>query len=153
MEGTSAEDFLSRVNNLENIPAGELIWILEKTAREICKSNSKLLQNRPERQLTDKLKKYIEENFRNPDTNISITAYHFNMNPAYLSTVFREETGISLLEFINTLRIEEGKRLLRSGKEVIETAELCGFRGSGAFIRVFKKLTGLTPGQYQEMNI
>ena len=142
------DDFLPHGFNLDNIPPENLAGILEKTAVEICKSNSILRQERRKRRLSVKVKEYIDENFRNPDINISITSHHFNMNPRYLATVFKDETGTSLLEYINTLRIEEGKKLLRSGCEVNEAAGRCGFRGSGAFIRVFKKLTGVTPGQY-----
>jgi len=146
-----SNDLLSQSFNLENIPPENLAEALENTVIEICKSNNSIRFNKQNHRLSEKVKNYIDENFRNPDINISITSLHFNMNPAYLSTVFKEETDISLLEYINTLRIEEGKKLLHSGCEVNETAEKCGFRGSSAFIRVFKKLTGVTPGQYREL--
>jgi AraC-like DNA-binding protein len=137
----------------ESIPAGELLGALEKASAEACRYNSLAWQNRRETHLSGKVKQYINENFRNPNINISITSLRFGMNPAYLSAVFKEETGLSLLEYINTLRIEEGKKLLAAGHEVTDTAGQCGFHGSGTFIRVFKKLTGLTPGQYREMNM
>jgi AraC-like DNA-binding protein len=138
--------------NFESIPTGELIDTLEKASADVCRRNSLARQNRREAHLSGKVKQYIDGNFRNPDINISITSLQFGMNPAYLSAVFKEETGLSLLEYINTLRIEEGKRLLASGREVTEAAGQCGFRSSGSFIRVFKKLAGVTPGQYREMN-
>jgi AraC-like DNA-binding protein len=138
--------------DIENIPAGELPGALEKASQEACRYNSLARQNRRETHLSGKVKQYINENFRNPDINISITSLRFGMNPAYLSAVFKEETGHSLLEYINTLRIGEGKRLLAAGHEVTDAAGQCGFHSSGTFIRVFKKLTGLTPGQYREMN-
>jgi AraC-like DNA-binding protein len=49
------------------------------------------------------------------------------------------------------LRIEESKKLLEQGCSIIKTAELSGFRGSSTFIRIFRKLTGLTPGQYKQL--
>jgi AraC-like DNA-binding protein len=145
------DDILLRNFNLEMIPLGELADTLEKAVKDICRSNSLFRRNRSEYQFRDKIKKYIEENYKNPDLNISITSFHFGMNPAYLSTVFKEETNLGLLEYINTLRIEEGKKLLRSGCDVNEAAELAGFRGSGTFSRVFKKMAGVTPGQYREL--
>jgi AraC-like DNA-binding protein len=144
-------DFNPQNINLENIPLGELANTLEKAADEICKLNLLSRQKRQEHQFSEKVRKYIDENFRDPDINISITSLQFNITPAYLSALFSKETGISLLEYINTLRIEEGKKLLKSGCEVSEAAEKCGFRSSGAFIRVFKKFTGITPGQYREI--
>ena len=147
----SSDDFSSQGFNLENIPPEDLENVLEKAAQEICNTNSLLRQVRRENQLSGKVKEYIEENFKNPDINISITSLHFEMNPAYLAAVFREETGISLLEYINTLRIGESRKLLSSGSEVNEAAEKSGFRSSTAFIRVFKKMTGITPGQFKEL--
>jgi AraC-like DNA-binding protein len=131
--------------------AGELTAFLEKALRDICCANRALLEERKSRQLGEKIKTYINDNFRNPDLNISITALHFNLTPAYLSAIFKEETGVNLLEYINSLRVEEGKKFLDQGNSIIKTAELCGFRSSNTFIRIFRKLTGITPGQYRNI--
>ena len=145
------EELFPHELNIENTLPQELIIILEKTVKEICDSNSLLRHEKHENQLSLKIKKYIEENYKNPDINISITSLYFNMNPAYLAGIFKEETGSGLLEYINNLRIEESKRLLKTGMEVNEAAEESGFRGAGTFIRVFKKQTGITPGQFREI--
>jgi AraC-like DNA-binding protein len=138
--------------NIEDIPVSELPAFVEKTAVSVCEANRRIGQNRNAKALCEKVKKYIGENYRNPDINISQTGYHFGISPFYLSGIFREETGISLLEYINTLRVEEGKRLLEEGRNINEIAEKTGFHGSGAFIRIFKKLTGITPGQYRKIS-
>jgi AraC-like DNA-binding protein len=137
--------------NLENASLSELINSLEKAAGEICKSNTLLLgHNKRDHRLSEKIKNYVDENFTDPNINVSITSYHFNMTSYYLATIFKQETGKNLLEYINTLRVEEGKNLLKEGCEVSEAAVKCGFRNAGAFIRVFKKFTGVTPGQYKD---
>jgi AraC-like DNA-binding protein len=135
-------------------PAGvtgpeQLCNYLEKMLWEICRANRANLEEKHSRGLGEQVKSYIDENFRRPDLNISITALHFDLTPAYLSGIFRKETGFNLLEYINTLRIEESKKLLEQGHSIVKTAELAGFRGSSAFIRVFRKITGITPGQYK----
>jgi AraC-like DNA-binding protein len=130
---------------------GELTASLENTLKGICCANRTLLEERKSRQLGEKIKAYIGDNFRNPDLNISIAALHFNLSPAYLSALFKEETGVNLLEYINSLRVEEGKKLLGQGNNIVKTAELCGFRSSNTFIRIFRKLTGITPGQYRNI--
>jgi AraC-like DNA-binding protein len=137
--------------DLEKFPIGELPEALERTLVSICRANQKGMRNKGRRSLCEKVKEYIRSNFTNPDLNISLTGYHFGISPFYLSEIFKEETGLNLLEYINTLRIEAGKEFLEKGCDVTETAEKTGFRGSGAFIRVFKKLTGVTPGQYKKM--
>ena len=90
---------------------------------------------------------YVKDNFQNPDLNISMIALHFHITPTYLSLLFKEQIGGSLLEQINTVRVEKAKSFLLEGRTVAEVAEKTGFRNSNTFIRVFKKMTGITPGQ------
>jgi AraC-like DNA-binding protein len=137
--------------SLNQVPAWDLAAVLEKTIRETCAAHRSALEKKTFPRISERIKDYIRENFRNPDINISLTGYHFGMSPFYLSRIFKEETGMGLLEYINTLRVEEGKGLLDQGQSIVKTAEMTGFRDSNAFIRVFKKLTGLTPGQYKEI--
>lgn len=94
---------------------------------------------------------YIESEYHDPDLNISQTGFHFDMTPAYLSAMFKKQTGKSLLKYINTVRVEAAKELLAQGTSVVETAEKVGFRDSRTFIRVFKEYTGVTPGQMKKM--
>ncbi|MDR2096643.1 MAG: helix-turn-helix transcriptional regulator [Treponema sp.] len=138
------------------IPAGVLapallLDYLEKALEEICRANRSFLEEKHSHHLGEKVRSYIDENFRNPDLNISITALHFALTPAYLSNIFQQDTGLNLLEYINALRIEESKKLLEQGHSIIKTAELSGFRSSSAFIRIFRKTTGVTPGQYKSI--
>ena len=107
---------------------------------------------RENRQFGKQVMEYVRQNFQDPDLNISITALHFNITPSYLSTLFKEQTGQSLLEYINNTRVERAKELLEEGKTLSEICMLTGFRSSGALIRVFKKTTGVTPGQMKKMN-
>jgi AraC-like DNA-binding protein len=128
-----------------------MIDYYKKTLNEICRANRSFLEEKHSRNLGERVKKYINENFRNPDLNVSITALHFSLTPAYISKIFLQDTGFSLLEYINNMRVEESKKLLAQGQSIIKTAELVGFRGSNTFIRIFRKMTGFTPGQYKNM--
>ncbi len=65
------------------------------------------------------------------------------LEPSYL---------FSLLEYINTIRVEKIKELLKEGMSIVEICPQAGFRNSGALIRVFKKETGITPGQMKKLN-
>jgi YesN/AraC family two-component response regulator len=79
-----------------------------------------------------------------------LTGLHFDITPAYISTLFKKQTGDSLLEYINSVRVKEAQKLLEQGISVVDTSQKVGFRNSGAFIRVFKKQTGVTPGQLRK---
>lgn len=106
---------------------------------------------RDNRQFSVQVMNYVKENYQNPDLNISITALHFKITPSYLSSLFKEQTGQSLLDYINRMRIERVKELLMENYSLNEICEKTGFRSSGAMIRVFKKFTGITPGQMKNM--
>lgn len=106
---------------------------------------------REDKQFGRQVMDYVMENFQDPDLNVSLTAMHFNITPTYLSQLFKEQTGLSLLEFINHTRVEKVRELLETGMSVVEICGQTGFRSSGALIRVFKKETGITPGQMKRI--
>ena len=65
---------------------------------------------------------------------------------------FKTATGKSLIECVQNLRIEEAKRLLEIGDEPVDEISLqVGYEEGAFFRRLFKRLTGLTPGQYRRM--
>jgi transcriptional regulator GlxA family with amidase domain len=64
---------------------------------------------------------------------------------------FRRATGYVPITYVQTLRIEEAKQMLEATDETIETvAEEVGYQDVAAFRRLFKRLTGVSPGRYRE---
>jgi two-component system response regulator YesN len=95
---------------------------------------------------------FIERNYAS-DINLSFIAEHFHLNPSYLSSLFKQETGENINECINKTRIENAKRILLAGESRIsEIARLTGFSNDNYFYKVFKRVTGLTPGEYQRVS-
>ena len=139
--------------NLEQTLPRDYPQRMETLLREICMANRRILEEKIPPQLGEKIKEYINDNFRNPDLNVSITAYHFDLTPSYFSKIFRETTGLNMLEYITALRIEEAKKLILAGNSVNETALRCGYRESATFIRIFRKIAGVTPGQYKSVSM
>lgn len=122
------------------------IEFIEEVCRHIREKNEKARNNA----LSGEVIAYIKENYQNPDLNISLTGLHFNLTPAYISRLFREQTGESLLNYINLVRINAAKELLQKGLSIVEVSERVGYRSSGTLIRIFKKITGVTPGQLKK---
>lgn len=119
---------------------------------EICETINTMRQSTTDNfNLSREIEAYIDENFSNPDLNISITSQHFDRSPAYLSGIYKKQTGRSLLEYINTKRIVCAEELLKNGVSVVDAAEQSGFRDSGGFIRTFKRYRGITPGQLKSI--
>jgi AraC-like DNA-binding protein len=94
---------------------------------------------------------YINGHFQEPIT-LGLLSREFYISPFYLSRVFKEVTGFTFIEYLNTLRIKEAQRLLReTGAKVIVISEQAGFGNIAHFGRIFKKLTGLSPLQYKKL--
>lgn len=118
-----------------------------KMAEAVCREDGSDEESSQNQILCREVLEYIQENYGDPDLNISLTGQHFNMTPAYLSSIFRKETGESLLKVITMTRVREAEKLLKEGASVVEVGEKVGFRDSSTFIRIFKKYMGVTPGQ------
>jgi YesN/AraC family two-component response regulator len=73
------------------------------------------------------------------------------MNAAYLSSCFKREVGMPLRTYIQQLRIEEAKLLVRlTDQPLLHIGTMLHFHDQSYFTKVFKKHTGLTPRQYRE---
>jgi len=119
-----------------------------KTAVEkLCRPSEEDPENDYNSQMCGEIDKYIQENYSDPDLNVSRIGQYFHITPAYLSSIYKKNTGESLLRVLNQTRINAAEKLLEEGVSVVETAERTGFRDSSTFIRAFKKATGTTPGQ------
>ena len=100
----------------------------------------------------DYINSYIEENYKDIDLNLSTLSQKLKLTPTYVSLIYKEHMGDSLINTINKLRIEAAKKLLKETDENIgNIATKVGFNSSHVFIRVFKKHEGVTPGQYKEL--
>lgn len=130
----------------------EMKMIIVEIVVIVCNYNSNHLHQNKKSHIGDEISAYIKENFSDPDLNVSKLGEVFNMTPTYLSKIYKKETGDSILHAINMARIEASKKLLiESNLSVNEISEKVGYLYCNAFIRFFKKQTGITPGQYKSM--
>ncbi len=87
------------------------------------------------------------------DENMSLDdlAKKFFMSKSYLTRVFRNVTGFSVVEYITYIRVQKAQQLLReSDSSITEIAEICGFGNITYFEKVFKQMTGFSPGKYRK---
>lgn len=79
-------------------------------------------------------------------------AQELAVTPQYLSKIFRQETGRTFKEHLIDLRISEARRLLRETPlSAREISYAVGYNDPNYFVRLFKKITGLTPKEYQRV--
>ena len=76
------------------------------------------------------------------------------LSAPYFSTVFKEEMGENLSNYLNKLRIEKASAMLvTTNMPISEVATACGFEDQSWFSKIFKNNTNLTPGKYRELGI
>jgi AraC-like DNA-binding protein len=92
-----------------------------------------------------------------PELTLDDLAAQIGVKPKLLSQVINELLQKNFFEFINHYRIEEAKRLLTNPKDkkitVLEVMYEVGFNSKSSFNTLFKKLTGLTPGEFKKNNL
>ncbi|MFD5020384.1 AraC family transcriptional regulator [Paenibacillus sp. NPDC058367] len=102
--------------------------------------------------LIDKVMKYVNEYYQDENLNISMIGEAFSMTPSYVSKLFKELAGESLLDYINKTRLVQAKLLLIGGKYTVSEISLkVGYNDVNTFHRIFKKFEGITPGRYREV--
>lgn len=94
---------------------------------------------------------YIDQNCTRPELSLESIAEAFGLSPYYVSRFFREQNHINLKDYIANLRIERAKELLtQTDTPVGDVVSEVGYQSASSFIRKFKAVTGMTPGQYRE---
>lgn len=85
------------------------------------------------------------------DISLDLLADKLNLSAAYLSVYIKEKTGVNFSEQLNAIRIRRAKELLGgTGLSVQEISVRIGYRNVTSFNRMFKKITGLPPGEYRK---
>lgn len=97
-----------------------------------------------------KVTNYIKKNCSEKLT-LDTLAREVYLSKSYLSSIFKDETGVSLTDYITNVRIEKSKKLLTGeGIAISEIALMCGFKDQSYFSKVFKKETGISPKKYRK---
>ncbi len=96
-----------------------------------------------------RLMEYIGDNFTSAISSESIAkAFHFNH--AYFNRYFRSHMGVSLKEYINSLRLKRAAEMLtKEDEKIIDVCMRCGYNSMTSFLRDFKKMHGLTPSEFK----
>jgi YesN/AraC family two-component response regulator len=97
----------------------------------------------------DRARKYVLDHLAEQITLEDVSEYAC-LSPGYLSSLFKKEFGQSLIEFINTAKVNRACVLIREGKHRIkEISDMLGIENTYYFSRLFKQFTGLTPSAYK----
>jgi AraC-like DNA-binding protein/DNA-binding response OmpR family regulator len=93
---------------------------------------------------------YIDNHYASPVT-LTMLSETFHINPSYLCKLFRDRLDKSFVYYLNEVRIRHARQLLAGSRLTVdEVAEKTGFNNANYFVRVFKKTTGMTIGEYRK---
>lgn len=102
--------------------------------------------------LVNAVQEYLNSRYCSNSLSLEEVADHFRKNPAYISKVFKKETGFNFSDYITQKRMEKGKELLTDMTlKIYEIAELIGYADASNFIKVFKKHCGMSPNEYRSL--
>lgn len=94
---------------------------------------------------------YIAEHYADTGLNITGIAQHLGVSEGHLSHVFKKETNYTVVGYITQYRIHRAMELLKDRRyKVYEVAEMVGYRDVTYFGSTFKKITGMSPSDYQD---
>ena len=100
--------------------------------------------------IINKVVEYIEKNYSSKVTLEDI-AVHINLSKQYISFLFKKETGVNISSYIINLRIDKAKEMIIKGEDSMKVIyQRVGFTDQQYFYKTFKKVTGLTVGQYKD---
>lgn len=95
------------------------------------------------------VKEYVKQHIGD-SLSLQYLADHVNISPNYLSTLFKNETGQNISDYITDQRIKKAKSLLcTTNLKIYDVSGLCGYTSPKHFMDVFKKTVGETPMQYR----
>ena len=99
----------------------------------------------------EKMTKFIRKRYTK-DISLGSLSIHTGLSESYICMIFKKELGITFLDYVNELRLQEALRLLITKPDisVSEVASRVGYHSNRQFFRLFKEKTGYTPRAFCE---
>ncbi len=108
---------------------------------------------RNSQELIHETKVYIEQHFNDPDLSLQLLSDQFNTNQSYLSRLFKDEFSENFVDYLTRIRIVHAKHLLKTTDDLIQDISIqVGYLHYFSFNRVFKRVVGVTPGEYRKQS-
>ncbi len=100
--------------------------------------------------ITKETIQYVKKNYMR-QISLQDVADKLQVTPSYISRILNKQLKKSFTDIINEYRVQEAKRLIKNGVVLKEVAYQTGFRSQSYFTQIFKKTTGISPRDYQNL--
>ena len=147
---TLSNEYIRRMDCCTNIP--EIIYVHHQMAMDFVCRMRQLHRNVASSKQVAQAIDYIYVHIMDRIT-VNELAASISISPTHLSRIFKQETGISVSEYIRQRKIDMAKNLLRfSGYDYVEIAVMLSYSSQSHFIQHFRSQTGMTPKAYRKQN-
>lgn len=144
-----SDAFIRRLEELNEI--GKVQALMRRAEIDYCNSVRKLSGSNTQNALVKRCKNMVYQQVHSRVTAKEL-AEQLEVSPSYLSRLFVREEGMKLTDYISLVKIESAKKkLLYTQDTYEEIAYSLGFSTQSHFGQVFKKHTGMSPGQYKKL--
>lgn len=123
----------------------QLITKISQVLRKESPEHQEIITNKKANAVCD----YIDRHY-NETISVGTIANALFVSPAYLSRVFKRETGITIKTYLNMRRVTHAKNLIIQGQPVTNAFLECGFDDYSTFYRAFTKYVGMSPEQFKK---
>ena len=151
-EDAEEPDFPYEVNIMEKLgrlgTLGQIIqwinWFKEAVSRILERRRDTRVDK-----IAEMVREYVMEHYKERIT-LGQAAEALNISQGYLSTAFKKQSGESFTNYVSAIKIEKAKELVASHQYMMyEVSDLLGFDTPFYFSKVFKKVTGMSPKEYE----
>lgn len=105
--------------------------------------------NKPKKHSSDCIKKYIDEHFTDHNFSLENISIELSYNKKYISYMFKKQFGIGVIEYLNTVRIQNACTMMEQGfTSISDISDRCGYSDAQYFSKLFKQKMGVSPTQY-----
>lgn len=134
------------------------IYRADKLQKFIIKLFLELIEAIPDKEkkkktIMDFVCNYIKNNYSSQSLSIQLLADELDLTPSYLSRRFKHQAGNTFTDYLKKYRMEMAKELLINTDNTIKLiSKKVGFGSYSSFVRAFRKMHGITPGEFRKIN-